>query len=687
MKETLTNTYVDDFLQEFENESVTKIYEEGEEKAEIIKIAKEKMRIDLVNNSDLAGFKTIYTFGDRANGNKGRVPQHLLLQAMPTLIGKPVNINHIRHMVVGYYIDFKYIQSEQKMIAYGIFFKSNFADEWFEAKQLFESGKLGTSHEIWCPKKFRRYLSDGTYEMTKVEFAGGALIYRNRQDPQDPSQMMQTAYENCDVLEVAMKKIQSSDKEGDLLFASLNKKIEKYNNVDLLMANQEFFQRNEQEIKNIADNLHAPTIPKVKCANCDFEFETTDVGELKCPECKSIIARSGEVLYPPQKFDFSFTDPEDSNSVLLLIENNEEFAIAKNRETGIVYKLTFKTAVENDQLLDNIDFIYVGQATCPQCRHNITISTSSAVRLFEVECPSCNLKFHKNLEKARMKRKIVRYENITEEYKKRKTEEGDKLKMVEPTPNLVMASLIEESSLNLEVANLTNLPTEQEVPKLVNLETASLGYCKEVLNLEVANLNMNSKDKPTINVRIDLEVASLEATVNLEIAHVVCEESSTVNLEVASLTNIPVSENGNIKKYKKAIRTMSLKLRELSKRKNLDTANLKSANELEIAKINKNADEKIGFYKNNAVEINKRREFLGDFATDLSDTKIVDDSVYAQCKLEKENALLKANLMSDDTNVIGDENSVLGDNSRLQKLHDKINADAFSATANKNKKR
>ncbi|HED05976.1 MAG TPA: hypothetical protein ENI61_04765, partial [Ignavibacteria bacterium] len=339
MKGMLTNTYIDEFLQEFENDSTTRIYEEGEEKVEIIKIAREKMGIDLVNNSDLAGFKTIYTFGDRANGNKGRVPQHLLLQAMPTLIGKPVNINHVRSMVVGYYIDFKYIQSEQKMIAYGIFFKSNFAEEWQEAKKLLESNKLGTSHEIWCPKKFRNYLSDGTYEMQKVEFAGGALIYRNRQNLHDPNTLMQTAYEGCDVLEVAMKNMSSSEKDRDLLFASLDKKTKKYNEIDLLIANQDFFKRNEQEVQKVADSLNdtivpTPIVPKIKCCNCEFEFETNDVGELKCPECKSILERNGAVLYPPQKFDFSFSDPEDGNSNLLLIENNDKYAIVKNRDLG-----------------------------------------------------------------------------------------------------------------------------------------------------------------------------------------------------------------------------------------------------------------------------------------------------------------------------------------------------------------
>lgn len=687
MKSKLTNIELDNFLKQHEDQSTTEVYEDGQEKAEIIKIAKEKMGIDLTDNSDLAGFKTIYTFSDRANGNKGRVPERLLLQALPTLIGKPVDINHIRSMVVGYYIDFKYIQSAKKMIAYGIFFKSNFAEEWEEVKELLKTNQIGTSHEIWCPKKNRRYLKDGTYEMQKVEFAGGALIYRNSKDPQDPTKNMQTAYEGCDVLEVAMKKIKSNKPEKDLIFASLDQKTSKYSDADLIVANQEFFKRNELEIQSRVDdqNSQANTVPKICCAHCKTEFETSDIGEITCPECKSIVERSGAVTHPPQVFDFSFRDPEDSGCNLLLIKNDNESAIVKNRNNGIVYELIFKVSKEDDCFLDNLAFLYIGTASCPQCNHNVRISSSSSADIFEVKCPSCSLRFHKNLKKIGMKKKIVRYQDITEEFKKRQVKEGDKSQMIEPTEDLIMANLEATAVLDLEIANLS----KKEPQRVLDLEVANTTFNDKVVELEIASTTENDTKVDLI----DLEVASLNETVvldlelasseveqeiaELEVAHLITEASPIIDLEVASIIEAPNSNEIKIDRYKVAIRTMSKKLRGILNSIDLDTASLKSARELEIAKINKTADQKIEFYKNSAVEINKRRNILGNFANDLSDEKILDSSVYAQVKLEKDNALLKASKISDNENIIGHRCSLIGDDSQLQKLKAKIDNEAF----------
>ena len=147
MSQKLTNTGITNWLEDFTKNSKTTIIESGRAKAEIIAIAEAK-GINLKNNTDLAGFKTVYTFANKANGNRTRVPKQLLLKALPTIVGKPVNIDHIRNYVVGYYIDYRYNMAEDKVIAYGIFFKSNFGHEWEEAKSLIKSGKLSTSHEM-----------------------------------------------------------------------------------------------------------------------------------------------------------------------------------------------------------------------------------------------------------------------------------------------------------------------------------------------------------------------------------------------------------------------------------------------------------------------------------------------------------------------------------------------------------
>lgn len=639
MSTRLTNLELQSFLKDFQDRAETEVIEKGKEKEEIIAIAKSKMGIDLIDNVDLAGFKTIYTFANIANGNGARVPKEILLKALPTLIGKAVNINHNRQYVVGYYIDYRYVERDDQVIAYGIFFKSNFGEEWVEAKELLKAKKLGTSHEVWCPKRSRKYLPDGSYEMQAVEFAGGALIYRTHEDPSKPGRKMETAYKGCDVLEFAMKVMDNQDR--DLLFASLDHKAKKYQNEDLIFANdaKEFVNRSEQEIREkVESGFHkahevqeqsaeeqapvemeqpvpqppVPQIPKVTCGNCNHTFETQDVGELKCSECKAIIDRTGKMLFPPQKIDFTFRDPEDGSSNWRLLETSEKTATVKNMDSGRIYELEYKTSDDIDELIDRMNFVYIGSASCPQCGHMQSISTPSNADVYETDCPRCGLHFHKNIKRETMNVQIGAYKDITETYKKQK--EGGNEEVAENV-ELHIASLQDEEGQmrELEVASLVNDPQS------------------EVHDLEIASLSSNLEPEKLVP---DLEVASLQE-----------EPEASFELDIASLESaesVPSGDNDLLGRYKTAVKKMSTKIRTLLRERNLETANLKSARELELAKIQEDAERKIEFYKANAVELNKRRDMLGQFGEELSDEKIMDDEVYAKAKLEKENALLKA---------------------------------------------
>jgi len=641
MAQRLTNTGIQSFLQDFKENSRTQIYESGKQKDEIIAIAKAKMGIDLKNNSDLAGFKTIYTFADKFNGNGSRLPKQLLLKALPTLIGKPVNINHVRNYVVGYYIDYCYVEAKDQVVAYGLFFKSNFGEEWAEAKNLLKSNQLGTSHEVWSPEKTRKYFADGTYESTVIEFAGGALIYRGQPDPLMPGRKMHTAHRGCDVLELAMQHMDK--KPGDMLFASLEDSKKIYNKEDLIVASEaeEFVERIKEDIQQRVDsgsykeNNSPQQVPKVICEHCKYEFETLEVGEITCQECKSIIDRTGKVLFPPQVIDFNFNDPDDGYANWRLIENSNESAIIKNTDTGKIYELNFKMSDSNDEILNKISFVYIGSASCPQCGYTQSISTSSKDENFELNCPRCELRFHKNIKRDGLRKQITNYIDITEDFKNRTTKKVVKEQMTDQITELDVASLPTENKMELEVASLIK---KEEV----------------ICNLEVANLQETE-------VSLDLEIAN---------------QVSTVVLETASLNNVEVTNVNQIERYKSFIKKIVNKVRKLRKEANLDTASLKSANTLEIAKIQEKADTKIEFYKTNAVELVKRRDVLGEFGSELSNEKIMDDNAYALAKSEKDNALLKASLNS-GIEVIGDKPSIHGDNSELKRLSDEITKKAF----------
>ena len=89
--------------------------------------------------------------------------------------------------------------------------------------------------------------------------------------------------------------------------------------------------------------------------------------------------------------------------------------------------------------------------------------------------------------------------------------------------------------------------------------------------------------------------------------------------------------------------------------------------------LRKSMNDKIDFYKKNAVEINKRRDELEDFAKDLTDEQILNDDKFEKAKLEKENSELKINIEKSSETV-----AIKGrDNDYYTKKKKEIDAVAF----------
>ena len=209
----LTNVEIQQFLEDFEISSEIMLLEEGKEKDDLLQIAKARgMHIE--NSRDLALFKTIYAFTDKPNANGAILPKQELLKVLPQIIGKPINVNHQRGLCVGHYIDYRYKDKENQILAYGVFYKSCFPDEWEQAQKLFKKKKLSSSFEIWSPKENRKIKDDGTYELYKMEIAGGALIYEDEQNA--------PAFKDAKVLTIAKEDIEKME----LVYASKYKEDE-----------------------------------------------------------------------------------------------------------------------------------------------------------------------------------------------------------------------------------------------------------------------------------------------------------------------------------------------------------------------------------------------------------------------------------------------------------------------------
>lgn len=457
MSEKITNIQIEEFLKDWEKTSDTLILEEGKEKNEVVAIAKAK-GINLKDNTDLAGFKTIYTFANKANANKARLPKERLLKALPSMIGKPVDIDHIRNYVTGHYIDYRYRAKEDMVIAYGVFYKSNFGDEWQKAKQLFKSKKLTTSYEIWCPSEKRKHLKDGTYELQHMEIAGGALLFNDK-----------PAFEDAKVLELAKSNMKKQPE--DLIFAS------KYNSEDLITSEDVFKKSVEENIKKLEEKnklLEEEKViqeiqnqtNKIKCSNCQEEFEYSGIEtQVKCPKCFAILNKEGTMQYPPQIKDFNVLCPSCKVNQWLIVSQKDNVAKLRCLHCAKEYQITFKTK-KNNELLDKIDFVYCGSVSCIQCGRSIYYSGISSIKERTLKCPKCGLSFaytlidetHKNITKI----EEIKTDKTSKKEEKKMT---DKIKKDEKTSEEKVEEKKVEPKKDETKTEVKETPKVEETPK------------------------------------------------------------------------------------------------------------------------------------------------------------------------------------------------------------------------------
>ena len=347
--EKLNSIQVQDFLTDFESTSTLTLLEEGgKEENELFQIA-EARGILLKGSRDLAGFKTVYTFADKANGNKARLPKKVLLRALPGIVGKPVDIDHNRARVIGYYIDYKYIVKDESVVAYGIIFKSNFANEWKECQRLFREGKLTSSYEIWCPKSKRQYLPDGTYALTEQEVAGGAILFKTK-----------PAFADAQVLELA--KIN----EDDMVYAS------KYHCEDMII-------KGEYICRNCGKCKHATT---------EVLEEAKLIGQPINPLSITPIGNK-----PVEVAPFAVSEQETKGKDVVGTKPRfvPPHSIASMEKEVACPKCSFKGIPNKKVVGDGTNtYTYQGSTegqdryTCPQCKADISVPFSN------LKCANCS---------------------------------------------------------------------------------------------------------------------------------------------------------------------------------------------------------------------------------------------------------------------------------------------------------
>ena len=513
----ILSTEIKSFLSNMAQTSEVAFLEESAEKNELVKVA-HKRGIIPEYSKDLAVFKTVFTFLDEPNQDGAMVTSAKFLPLLPQIVGKPINRNHNRREIRGVFIDYKhdpeYVTSkgEKKnaVIAYGLFFKSNFPEEYEEAKNLQKAGKLNQSWEIWAPKNKRKYHSKDVYELDGMEIAGGGLLFNYGR-----THLKETpAYKDSDVLELsslhvtadflqcASKYVANDDIVDSLEVSAVVEEPKKEEpTVEIPVAEiakpVEAIETKEVEVtipqakKEDAVpevKVEVPVQAKPKCSGCGYEFTDTPLDYSKCPNCQSIIMKEGNVIAPKQEIDFKMNclscgsqnwlieKDENHNGTLHCLNCHKKFEVNFNEQKKKLFDFPISDLMS---LIPNSSF------TCPQCSKSLgvkNIANLSGDNEVTVVCNSCQLRFPSKIKTDKDFRSI---NNIKELVLQNANKEVNPVE--EPK---VQADLAKSS---LDFVKKARKMLREKVTAFKNAQSVIAQYETELATIKEHNANRTSK--------------------------------------------------------------------------------------------------------------------------------------------------------------------------------------------------
>ena len=680
MRTILKNIEAQAFLDDFEKNSETIILEEGAKTSELAKIAQAK-GMD-IKSRDLGFFKTVYAFTDKPNDNGAILPEKELVKVLPQIIGKPINLNHNRDKALGHYIDYKYIAKEKKIIAYGVFYKTYFGDLWDEAKDLFKSKKLSTSFEIWSPEETRKKYADGTYELTEMEMAGGALVYEDKEN--------QPAFRDAKVLQIAQLLANKAFDSKDLVFAT----TKKYKDNEIItckngicpieQAKQEELEKAETYSCECLDCKHqftssthcnsskcpkcgsskvrradkpgtgrpdqspnADGILDIKCANCGEEFKAKTDIRYKCPKCFAIVDKEGTMIYPPQIKDFSISCPSCHTNNWLILSTKENNANLKCNQCSKEYKVNFST-IEPSEIIKKLSFLYTTSIRCPQCGNNILFSGVSSITGGNVKCKKCELEFPFDIQKAKKYKNISSIEEIIDKKDDKENKGGKEMELNKDKKDEKVQKpeeKIEAKSETSEKASTQEAPKSEEKTEITSKENATI----EVVEGEPKVIEKTEDETPKEETKVE------ETEEKKEESKVEESEEKTETIE-----NKEEKVESKEEKYPKT-KILRKAITEMKELKNKvkdndglveDIKKLKSAIR-KLAKRVIDAKKETKLFRENALKIVERRAELDDYKKDeITDEQILNDDIFEKAKLEKANLDSKTT-QSDEQPIVG----------------------------------
>jgi len=594
----MKDRFITTFLEDMTYNTKFEFLEESKDKDELNKIAEAKgIRLPA---HDLSIFKGRYAYIDRMNKNNCTLPAEEVEKALDTLAGKAVDFDHFRKRVVGYWIDAK-VEGDE-IIAYGIFFKGNFSEDYETIKELMEKDVLAISFEAWGDKDVKE---DGSYNLTDIEFAGGALLIKES-----------PAFPGSEVLEMA-------NKNRVLEFAKVMTKPESFVHTGK--------DEKPEEARYYAYDISAifSAVSEIECVNCKekgfFDIDSIDFVKnkagIRCMNCISTLAVD---LTPAVKLTSkgrkvkSISEEVASSSIEDYNKFIEEFPGTDERLEMMLeesFDVPTTTYTQRCELTDE-DFAVV---------KNINIDNASRkVRLFPIHDPAQIHIAQVRLEQSQVNDMLdklgVDKDNVHR-------------KILRRAKQTIMKDLLEKfktdsiDTVFQEVAKSTigRELTDDELTKAYN-----------IVDLKASGGGSNATSLLSLKGKsVSNETSLMTAMTEDEIKAVVTEITKAAEDETPAEEAKPAEDETPAEEAKPEVPA-----EETPAETPAEETPAEDAKDKEIAMLKEKLEK---FEKADTdAKLKARKDELGEIAKDMSDEDIMDETKFALAKKDKEIADLKA---------------------------------------------
>ena len=644
------NKQLEQLLSDMTYNSKFVFLDEGKDKSELADIAK-KRGIKLPAH-DLSCFKCIYAFVDRQNLNGCTLPREEVEKALDTLVGKAIDFDHFRKRVVGYWIDA--ILKGSEIIAYGMFFKGNFQEDFSTIKELMEKDTLGISFEAWGNRI--QTSSDG-YSLTEIEFAGGALLLKES-----------PAFPGSEVLELAKSRVLEFAKVMTAPKTFVHGAGDKPQEEELpelarlflydaqmiarLMGESDCPVCHEKGMMDLLNMNYEANSGKVKCLSCgttmqmDFTPKTDVTKKGKPRQLKSITTMANlAMLEDIVSYINGFEGTDEALEMAIATElefEESKLGVCKNCGEPCADNKDICPECKDDEEDNDEDgkkLTYQERKAIDDDQFAVILSTKNKIngeqrkiRMFPIHDPAHVRNALARLAQSKVQQTLQKLGVSLDNVRRKILTKAKELKMKDLLERYKKGSvdeLVQMFAMEIAGRELTKEEMEKAALAVKNIQDIKgTGTASPTSLLSV-------KGQPSANPT-SIQNASLED----EIKDVVKEVSGVKAKEEAAAKEAADAKAKEEEAEKAAAQAKEKE--DLAKAMSDLTAAVEKIKALEAELATFHKEKEDAEKAKVDAEIKSRRDELGEFAKDMKDEEILDATKYELAKLKKENSDLKA---------------------------------------------